>query len=143
MAIVWLGRRAAPDPRRGSTRAAQDPAELDEAQRCARRRSACSPTTSSKRQEAEREAEAIVARAKKDAERLADDAKAKADEFVARRTRAAEQKIAQAEVQAIAEVRAAAADAAVEAAERIFRDRPRATSGESLFDKGLPRSARS
>jgi hypothetical protein len=45
-------------------------------------------------------------------ERLAADAQAKLTDFVARRTRMAEQKIAQAEAQATADVRAAAADAA-------------------------------
>ena len=39
------------------------------------------------------------------------------EEFVARRTKMAETKIAQAEVQAVADVRAAAADAAVKASE--------------------------
>ena len=48
------------------------------------------------------------------------EAAAKVDEFVARRTKMAETKIGQAEAQAVAEVRAAAADAAVAAAEKIL-----------------------
>ena len=42
------------------------------------------------------------------------------EEFVARRTKMAETKIAQAEAQALADVRAAAAEAAVAAAEKIL-----------------------
>ena len=71
-----------------------------------------------KQSEAEREAEAIVAEAKAEAERVAAEAKVKMEEFVARRTKLAEAKIGQAEAQALADVRAAAADAAVTAAEK-------------------------
>ena len=42
------------------------------------------------------------------------------EEFVTRRTKMAETKIAQAEAQAVADVRAAAADAAVAAAEKML-----------------------
>ncbi len=73
-----------------------------------------------KQGEAEREAQAIVAEAKAEAERVAGEAKAKVEDFVARRTKMAETKIGQAEAQALADVRAAAADAAVAAAEKIL-----------------------
>ena len=43
-------------------------------------------------------------------------------DFVKRRTATAEAKIAQAEAQASAEVRAAAVDAAIKASERVLRD---------------------
>ena len=62
----------------------------------------------------------IIAGARAEAERLAAEAKTKVEEFVARRTKMAETKIAQAEAQALADVRAAAADAAVAAAEKIL-----------------------
>ena len=55
----------------------------------------------------------IIANAKAEAERIAAEAKAKMEDFVARRTKTAESKIALAEAQAVADVRAAAADAAV------------------------------
>jgi F-type H+-transporting ATPase subunit b len=89
-----------------------------------------------KRLAAEAEAAEIVRTAKVEAERLATEAHAKLTDFVARRTKMAEQKIAQAEAQATAEVRAAAADAAVKASEQILRGRV-ATDGESLLVKGL------
>ena len=73
-----------------------------------------------KQKEAQAEAEQIVAGAKAEAEQLRADSIAKVNEFVARRTKMAEQKIALAEAQAIADVRATAADVAVEAARSIL-----------------------
>jgi F-type H+-transporting ATPase subunit b len=75
-----------------------------------------------KQKDAQAEAEQIVAAAKAEAERLRTESVAKMNEFVARRGRLAEQKIAQAEAQAIAEVRATAADVAVSAARTILTD---------------------
>jgi F-type H+-transporting ATPase subunit b len=89
-----------------------------------------------KRLAAEAEAAEIVRTAKVEAERLATEAHAKLTDFVARRTKMAEQKIAQAEAQATAEVRAAAAEAAVKASEQILRGRV-AADGEGLLVKGL------
>jgi F-type H+-transporting ATPase subunit b len=97
--------------------------ELDEARRLKSEAEALLAQYKSKHQEAEREAQAIVASAKTEAERLAAEAESKLEEFVARRAKIAENKIAQAEAQALAEVRSAAADAAVAAAERILARR--------------------
>jgi F-type H+-transporting ATPase subunit b len=90
-----------------------------------------------KRREAEGEAQAIVASAKAEAERLAAEAKQKSEDFVARRTKMAEQKIAQAESQAVAEVRAIAADAAVKAAGEVLKKSATGKKGEELVTKGL------
>ena len=90
-----------------------------------------------KRREAEGEAEAIVAAAKAEAERLAEEAKQKSEDFVARRTKMAETKIAQAETQAIAEVRAVAADAAVKAAGEVLKSSAKGKKGEELIKNGL------
>ncbi|WP_196240254.1 ATP F0F1 synthase subunit B [Alsobacter soli] len=89
-----------------------------------------------KRQEAEAEAAEIVRTARAEAERLAEETQAKLADFVARRTKMAEQKIAQAEAQAAADVRAAAAEAAVKASEQILR-KDSAVSSEALVAKGL------
>lgn len=70
--------------------------------------------------EAEGEAAAIVEAAKGEAERLRVESVAKAKDFVARRTRIAEQKIAQAETQAVTEVRTAATNAAIAAASTVL-----------------------
>jgi len=112
-------------------------AELDEARALREEAARMLADYKRKREEAEREAEAIVANARRDAAAYAADAKAKAEEFVARRTKAAEQKIALAESQAVAEVRAAAADAAVSAAERVLTGQAKSGLGDQLFDKGL------
>ena len=76
-----------------------------------------------RRREAEDEAREIVAMAQREASALIEDAHRKSEEYVARRTQVAEQKIVQAEADAIAEVRASAVNIAVEAATRIIRER--------------------
>ncbi|HYW61416.1 MAG TPA: ATP F0F1 synthase subunit B [Xanthobacteraceae bacterium] len=111
--------------------------ELDEARRVRDEAQALLAEYRRKRVEADREAEAIIAAAKAEAERQAADAKVKVEEFVARRTKMAENKIAQAEVQALADVRAAAAEAAVAAAEKILADTTKGKVGEDLIAQGI------
>jgi F-type H+-transporting ATPase subunit b len=91
----------------------------------------------SKRAAAEKEASSIVDEAKAEAERIRKSEEAKLADFVARRTKMAEQKIAQAEATASAEVRAAAADAAIRAAESILRDQTKGKLADSLIASGL------
>lgn len=90
-----------------------------------------------KRKAAESEAAEIVASAKDEAKRLAAEAEAKLNDFVARRTKAAQDKIALAESQAEAEVRAAAAEAATKAAESILRTQMAGKGGDAAFAAGL------
>jgi len=90
-----------------------------------------------KARDAETEAQAIIAGAKAEAERLAAGAKLKAEDFVARRTKMAETKIAQAEAQAVADVRSAAADAAVAAAEKIIATAAKGKVAEDLLARGI------
>jgi F-type H+-transporting ATPase subunit b len=90
-----------------------------------------------KGREAKTEAEAIIAGAKAEAERLAAEAKAKAEDFVTRRTKMAEDKIAQAEAQALTEVRSAAAEAAVAAAEKILAAAAKGKVAEDLLARGI------
>jgi F-type H+-transporting ATPase subunit b len=71
--------------------------------------------------EAEQEAADIVKQAIVEAEAHAKEAAARIEEFVVRRTKQAETKIALAEAQATADVRTAAADAAVRAAEFVLK----------------------
>ena len=68
---------------------------------------------------------------------MAGEAKAKVEEFVARRTKMAETKIAQAEAQAAADVRSAAADAAVAAAEKILAQQAKGKLADELIAKGI------
>ena len=101
-------------------RAVRIRAELDEAKQLRADAERLLADYKAKQHEAEAEAEAMVASAKVEAERLRVESIAKVKDFVARRTRMAEQKIAQAEAQAIADVRSAAADAAVTAASTVL-----------------------
>ena len=59
------------------------------------------------------------------------------EDFVARRTKMAENKIAQAEAQALADVRSAAAEAAVAAAETILTRTVKGKVADDLIAKGI------
>ena len=65
------------------------------------------------------------------------ESKAKMEDFVARRTKTAESKIAMAEAQALADVRAAAANAAVEAASTILSQSVKGSVADDLLSKGI------
>jgi F-type H+-transporting ATPase subunit b len=118
-------------------RAARIKAELDEARKLRDDAAQLLADYQRKRQDAEHEAQDIIAGAKAEAERLAVEAKAKVEDFVARRTKMAEVKIAQAEAQAAADVRAAAADAAVAAAEKILAQQAKGPLAGELIAKGI------
>ena len=102
------------------SRQARIKSELEQARRLREEAQALLGEFQRKARDAESDAQAIIASAKAEAERLAAEAKSRAEDFVARRTKMAETKIAQAEAQAVADVRSAAADAAVAAAEKIL-----------------------
>jgi F-type H+-transporting ATPase subunit b len=118
-------------------RSARIKAELDEARRLKEEAQKLLADYQRKQREAQSEAEAMLAGARAEAERLAAEAKQKMEEFVARRTKMAEAKIAQAEVQALADVRSAAADAAVAAAERILVDTVKGKAADDLIARGI------
>lgn len=86
-----------------------------------------------KRKEAEAEAREIVAAAEREATMLTEEARQKTEEFVARRNALSEQKIRQAEADAIAAVRSAAVDLAIVAAEKIIVKKTDAATQETLF----------
>jgi len=89
-----------------------------------------------KRLSATKEAEGIIAAAREEAFRLTGEAKTSLEALIARRTKAVEDKIAQAESQAIAEVRARSADVAVEAA-RVLLTKQMGTKGDALVDQAI------
>jgi F-type H+-transporting ATPase subunit b len=86
---------------------------------------------------AEREAQDIITSAEAEAERIAAEAKSKTEDFIARRTKTAESKIALAEAQAIADVRSAAANAAVAAASTILSQSVKGDVADDLLAKGI------
>jgi F-type H+-transporting ATPase subunit b len=112
-------------------------ADLDEARRLKEEAQKLLAEYQGKQRQAEGEAAAIIAGAKAEAERIAADAKIKMEEFVARRTKMAETKIAQAETQAVADVRAAAAEAAVAAAELILTESVKGKVADDLIARGI------
>jgi F-type H+-transporting ATPase subunit b len=112
-------------------------ADLDEAQRLRDEAKAMLAEAERKRHAAEQEANEIVGGARAEAERLAGEAKQKVEEFLARRTKMAETKIAQAEAQALADVRAAAAEAATSAAERILTETTKGQVADDLINRGI------
>jgi F-type H+-transporting ATPase subunit b len=118
-------------------RSARIKAELDEARKLKDEAAELLAEYQRKRQAAEGEAQDIIAGAKAEAERLAAEAKARIEDFVARRTKIAETKIAQAEVQAAADVRSAAAEAAVAAAEKILSAEAKGNLASELIAKGI------
>jgi F-type H+-transporting ATPase subunit b len=118
-------------------RSARIKAELDAAKKLHEEADALLKDYRRRRQDADREAEAIVASAKAEAERIAAEARTRMEEFVARRTALAESKIAQAESQALADVRAAAAEAAVEAAEKILTQSAKGKVADDLLAQGI------
>lgn len=111
--------------------------ELDDARRLKEEAAKLVAEYRARRASAEREAQEIVTSAKAEAERIAAEAKAKMEDFVARRTKTAESKIAQAETQAIADVRAAAAEAAVTAATSIMSQSVKGSVADDLIAKGI------
>jgi F-type H+-transporting ATPase subunit b len=112
-------------------------AELDDARRLKEEAAKLLAEYKARRTSAEREAQDIIATAKIEAERIAAEAKTKMEDFVARRTKTAESKIALAEAQALADVRAAAADAAVTAASTILSQSVKGEVADTLLAKGI------
>jgi F-type H+-transporting ATPase subunit b len=97
-------------------------ADLDEAKRLREEAQALLAEYERKRKSAEDEAAEIIEAAREDATRLTGEAAASLEDLVSRRTRAVEEKIGQAEAQAIAEVRARSADIAIEAARIVLTE---------------------
>ena len=118
-------------------RSARIKGELDDARRLKEEAAKVLEEYKARRASAEREAEDIITTARTEAERIATEAKAKLEDFVARRTRTAENKIALAEAQALADVRAAAAEAAVAAAANIMSQSVKGQVADELLAKGI------
>jgi F-type H+-transporting ATPase subunit b len=118
-------------------RGARIKAELEEARKLRKEAEGVLAEYRRKQGEAEQVAASIIQNARVEAERLAAEAKAKVEDLIARRTKMAEAKIAQAEAQALADVRAAAADAAVAAAEKILVETTHGPAAEALVVQGI------
>jgi F-type H+-transporting ATPase subunit b len=111
--------------------------ELDEARRLREEAEALLSQYQRKAKEAEAEAAGIIEQAKREADALAGEAHQRMEDYVASRTKMAEQKIAQAEAQAVQEVRALSADVAVDAAQRILAAKTKGEAGAALIEKSI------
>ncbi len=107
--------------------------ELDEAKRLREEAQALLAEYQKKRKEAEAEAAALIAAAEREAALLTEEARQKTEEFVARRNALSEQKIKQAEADAITAVRSAAIDIAVEAAGKVIASKTDKPTQTALF----------
>ncbi|XWN33307.1 MAG: F0F1 ATP synthase subunit B [Devosia sp.] len=112
-------------------------AELDEAKKAREEAQALLAEYQRRRRDAEAEAETIVEEAKREAQRMTEEANAKLRDMVDRRTESAESKIAQAEAQALKEVRSRAADLAVAAAADILKAKLQGENGVSMVDTSI------
>jgi F-type H+-transporting ATPase subunit b len=111
--------------------------ELDEARRLREEAQALLADYQAKHRNVGEEAQAIVAQAKHEADAFAQETRERLKDTLERRTKLAEDKIARAEAQAVDEVRAAAVDMAVTAAERILREKAAGAGGAALIDQGI------
>ncbi len=111
--------------------------ELDEARRLRDEAQALLADYQAKHRNVGEEAQAIVNQAKHEADAFAHESREALKDMVERRTKLAEEKIARAEAQAVDEVRAAAVDTAMTAAERILREKAQGPGGAALIDQGI------
>ena len=118
-------------------RAADIAAELDEARRLREEAQQLLASYQRKQREAMKEAEDIISQAKAEAEQLAKETRANMEAQVERRTKLAEDKIAQAETQAVNDVRSVAAEVAIGAARRVIAQKVDAGADAKLIEKSI------
>jgi F-type H+-transporting ATPase subunit b len=87
--------------------------------------------------EASAEAEAIIAHAREEAERIAAQAARNREETLERRRRLAEERIAQEEAKAVAEIRAVTVDVAISAARQVIVAELDEQRGAALIDAAI------
>lgn len=111
--------------------------ELDEARRLREEAQDLLADYQQKQRRADDEAKAIIEQAEREATALKVQSEAALKESIERRSRIAEEKIARAEAQAIAEVRGAVVEAATSAAERVMMARVQGNTASSLVDQSI------
>jgi len=111
--------------------------DLDEARRLREEAQALLASYQRKQKEAEAQAEDIVNQARKDAELMAANARKELGERIERRTAMAEAKIENAEAKALSEVKAKAADLALDTAEKLLRANIKPGEHADLIKDGI------
>jgi F-type H+-transporting ATPase subunit b len=118
-------------------RSARIKKELNEAEKLREQAQALLTQYQTKYRDAMKEAETIIAHARDEAQRLSQQAARDLEASLKRREELALQRIAQTEQQAAAEVRGAAVDVAVAAAERLLREKLDGAKADALIDQAI------
>ena len=111
--------------------------QLAEAESLRKEAEALKAEYAAKATSADKDREALLERARHEADEIVAKAKTDAQALVERRTRMAEDKIAAEERAAIDQLRAAAADAATKAAAKLIGDRHDAATDEKLVNQAI------
>lgn len=111
--------------------------ELEEARRLREEAQTLLASYERKQKEVEAQAEQIVANARAEAERAAEDAKAGLKASIARRMKAADDQIASAEASAVKEVRDQAVAVAIAAASKVIAGKMTNQAGGKLIDDAI------
>lgn len=122
-------------------RATEIQTQLDEAARIRAEAQAMLDALIVQRKQAEAQAKAMLKNAQAEAEAVKKDALERLDETIARRQKLAESKIANAEAQAAADVKAAAADFAAQIAEQVLAGRVAGIKTDPLVDRAIEQMA--
>ena len=112
-------------------------ADLDEARRLRDEAHALLADYQRRSREAEDETKTILEQAKREGEALAAETRKNLQESVERRTKLAEEKIERAEAQALSDVRTAAVESAIAAAEKILKSRVAGATADTLIENGI------
>jgi F-type H+-transporting ATPase subunit b len=119
------------------TRAARIRDELDAARRLREEAQQLLAANQKREAEAAAEAAAIIAHAKAEAERVAAQAARDLEQTLERRRRLAEERIAQEQAKALAEIRAVAVDVAISAARQVIAAELDQTRGAAMIDAAI------
>jgi F-type H+-transporting ATPase subunit b len=111
--------------------------ELDQARRLREEAQDLLADYQRKQRAADEEAKAIIEQARREAEAMKAESERSLKEQIQRRTKLAEEKIARAEAQAVSEVRAAAVDVAMSAAQRLIADKVAGAAGADLVNRSI------
>ncbi len=133
--IVWKARTAILDGI--DARAERIKAELDEAQRLREEAQKTLAEYKRKQRDAAKEAEDLLASAKHEAELLSKQAAEDLKATLARREKAALEKIAQAEAHAVQDVRAQAVDIAMAATAKLLSENVDPTRDQAMVDQAI------
>jgi F-type H+-transporting ATPase subunit b len=118
-------------------RAERIKAELDEAQRLREEAQKALAEYKRKQRDAAKEAEDLLANARHEADLLRRQAATDLEQTLARREKAALEKIAQAETQAVLDVRAKAVDIAIAATAKLLSENVDPTRDQSMVDQAI------